>query len=358
MIKSHRWTACAATTAVTAALALTASSAMALTVPVAAGPARPTKVAHLDMNGFFPTTTRVHVGDSISFAINGFHTVTFLSGAAAPPLIIPDEALPIAGKLDAAGAPFWFNGQPNLIINPAVQLPSGGSEYSGEGVVNSGLPNPEAPPAPFVVKFTKAGQFTFDCLVHPGMKGTVKVVAGKGPVPSVHLQKARAKAQEAKAIVSALHLKNVKPPGKTVLAGNDGKGPVAWLRFFPKTLRVKPGTTVEFKIASQREVHTITIGPEAYTGQIEETFTTPVSSGEGPPKLLVNPLAGYPSDPPPLPANDGTNHGNGFSNSGVLSNAGPPLSPSVKVTFTKPGTYSFECVIHPEMDGKIVVTKK
>src|SRR5882724_7402703 len=208
MIRLHRSvTAAAACAAAIAALALTAGSAMALTAPVSAGPPKPTRIAHLDMNGFFPSTTRVHVGDSISFAINGFHTVTFLSGATAPPLIIPDETLPIAGKLDAGGTAFWFNGQPSQVINPAVQLPAGGSEYSGEGTVNSGLPNPEGPPAPFVVKFTKAGTFTSDCLVHPGMKGTVKVLTGKGPVPNARLDKARAKAQEARAIVQALRLK-------------------------------------------------------------------------------------------------------------------------------------------------------
>ena len=44
-------------------------------------------------------------------------------------------------------------------------------------------------------------------------------------------------------------------------------------------------------------------------------------------------------------------------NAGILSNAGGPLPPSVKITFTKPGTYLYECVIHPKMDGKIIVTK-
>jgi plastocyanin len=29
----------------------------------------------------------------------------------------------------------------------------------------------------------------------------------------------------------------------------------------------------------------------------------------------------------------------------------------VKITFTKPGVYLFECVIHPNMDGKVTVVK-
>lgn len=338
-----------------AAAALAAAPAGALVAPVSAGPPKAPSLAHLDFDGFFPSTTRIHVGDSVSFAINGFHSVTFLAkGQAPPPLIITSAAMPVSGKLDAAGAAFWFNGQPSQIINPAAAFPSGGTTYAGKGYLNSGLPG-EGPPKPFVVKFTKAGTFTFHCLVHPGMKGVVRVLPKSSVVPSVKADGIAAKSQQRTATLQARRLRQVKPPADTVLAGNDG-GTVAWLRFFPESLKVKTGTTVEFKIASSREVHTITFGPVAYTEQIEKTFTTPVPAAGGPPTLLVNPLAGYPSDPPPLPPYTGANHGNGFEGAGILSNGGPPLPSSVKITFTKPGVYPFECVIHPNMDGKITVT--
>lgn len=337
---------------------LTGSSAMArgLVGPVSAGPPKPTHVNHLDLNGFFPSVTRIHVGDSVSWAINGFHTVSFLAkGQTPPPLIIPASGNPISGKLDAAGASFWFNGQPNQVINPVTASPSGGKTYKGSGFLNSGLPSPSGPPAPFVVKFTKAGTYTFNCLVHLGMKGVVQVLSKSKKVPTTAQDRATANAQEAAAIVQARTLGKVKPGAATVLAGNDGSGPVAWLRFFPGNLKVKAGTTVDFRIASKREVHTITFGPAAYTAAIEKTFTTPQPNPAGPPTLLVNPLAAYPSDPPPLPAYTGTNHGNGFEGAGVLS-LGGPLPSSAKITFTKPGVYSFECVIHENMDGKITVT--
>jgi plastocyanin len=336
---------------------LTATSAMALVAPVTAGPPKPVKVAHLEFNGFFPSATRIHVGDSVSFAVNGFHTVTFLASGQAPPsLIVPAPSNLISGKLDASGAAFWFNGQPNLVVNPAVAAPTGGTTYAGTGELSSGLPAPTGPPKPFVVKFTKAGTFTFNCLVHPGMKGVVKVLA-KGTVPSVKADRAKAIAQLKDGITEAHRLRSVTPPTATVLAGHDGNGSVSWWRFFPQTLKVKAGTSVEFKISSKREVHTITIGPAAYTSGIEETFTTPQANPGGPPSLIVSPLAAYPSDPPPLPAFTGANHGNGFINAGILSNGGGGLPSSVKITFTKPGVYAFECVIHPNMDGKIIVTK-
>src|SRR5712691_4668679 len=157
----------------TTALAVSWASAgiaVALKAPVSAGPPKPPGLKHLDFNGFFPSATEIHVGDSVSWAINGFHTVTFLAqGQAAPPLIITSSAIPLSGKLDAAGAPLWFNGQPTQIINPQVGAPAGGKTYNGSGYLNSSVPG-EGPPKPFVVKFTKAGTFTFNCLVHSGMK--------------------------------------------------------------------------------------------------------------------------------------------------------------------------------------------
>ena len=158
-------------------------------------------------------------------------------------------------------------------------------------------------------------------------------------------------------VAQALILRKVKPAANTVLAGNDGAGPVTWLRFFPQNLKIKVGTTVNFKLASKREIHTVTIGPAAYTTAIEHTFVTPQPKPGGPPALLVNPLGAFPSDPPPLPPFTGANHGNGFEGTGILAAPGGPLPSSMKITFTKPGVFNYECVVHEEMDGKITVTK-
>jgi plastocyanin len=344
-----------------AALALAglcfAGSASAFVAPDSAGPPKRPSLPHLDLDGFFPSVAAIHVGDSVSFAINGFHTVTFLAkGQSLPPLIITSPSNPISGKLDASGSPFWFNGKPDQIINPQAGAPAGGHAYTGSGFLNSGLPNPEGPPKPFVVKFTKAGTYSFFCVVHPGMKGVVRVLPKGRSIPSARQDRVAALAQESAAIRQARLLAKVKPPPATVLAGHDGSGSVAWLRFFPTNLTVKVGTTVDFKMSASREVHTFTFGPSAYTGQIEKTFTSPLpGAAAGPPTIVINPLGGYPSDPPPLPPYTGTNHGNGFEGTGVLS-LGGPLPSSAKITFTKAGVYNFECTIHESMDGKVTVT--
>ena len=335
-----------------------ASVATAFNAPVSAGPPSPPKLEHLDFDGFFPFNTKIHVGDSVKFSINGFHSVTFLAkGQALPPLIITAPATPLSGALDSSGTPFWFNGKPTQIINPEAGAPAGGNTYGGKGFLSSGLPGGEGPPKPFIVKFTKAGIYTFHCVVHPQMQGTVRVLAKSKPIPTAGQDKKLALQEERGAIARAKNIaKTTKPPADTVFAGHDANT-VTWLRFFPENLTIKAGTTVEFKIKSKNEVHTITFGPAKYTEEIEKTFIAPLpGGGKGPPTIGVNPLGGYPSDPPPLPPYTGSNHGNGFEGTGVLSLGGGPLPSSAKITFTKAGVYDFECVIHENMDGKITVT--
>lgn len=65
--------------------------------------------------------------------------------------------------------------------DPASFAPGGvksGSDYTG-GFSNSGLfgaeGTPFAPPAPFELKFTKAGEYSYLCTLHANMKGVVKV---------------------------------------------------------------------------------------------------------------------------------------------------------------------------------------
>jgi plastocyanin len=67
----------------------------------------------------------------------------------------------------------------------------------------------------------------------------------------------------------------------------------------------------------------------------------------------------YPSEQPPTALIvDGTSHGNGFVNTGMLDDIGAtPLPKSSTVTFTKPGTYQYYCIVHgAEMKGSVTVT--
>lgn len=326
----------------------------AQTKSVSAGPVSKPKAAQLDFDAYFRHTVTVHVGDSVRWKINGFHTVTFLGGQPAPAFTMPVATDPILGVSDSAGKPFFFNGLPNIHVNPQVAFPAGGSSYNGKTYTNSGLPVGPAVGKPFALKFTKAGTFRYFCMVHRGMTGTVKVLAKTKTIPTKAQDSKAAKAEQRTATTLATKLAKVNPGPAKVLAGND-KGGVAWLRFFPTNLTVKAGTTVTFSNASKPEIHTVTIGPAAYDSAIENSFTLTKPNPAGPPSILFNPLGAYASDPV-LPPFDGTNHGNGFENAGILAVGTPPLPSSAKITFTKPGVYHYECVIHAGMDGTITVT--
>jgi plastocyanin len=320
-----------------------------------------------DVNRFFPQAIQVHAGDSVKFTIAGFHTINFpKKGEGAPPLAMPDPAHPVSGVTDAAGAPFWFDGQGTPVVSPIVGLGSGsGKSYTGATAVGSGLPSPAGPPKPFVVKFPKAGTFTYYCALHPGMKATVSVVSKSKRVPTEAADSARAKAQLAKDLAAVKKLDKAKGPAAadTVQAGPDRSGGPVLLRFTPGSLTTKVGTPVTLTMTpGTTEDHTFTFAKDVKAaGKLaDKTFLAPLpgTGTSGPPTLAFDPRYAYPSDAPGAPVSyDGSNHGDGFLNSGVLD--GDPKTPfpqKFTVSFSKPGTYSYFCAIHSFMTGKINVT--
>jgi plastocyanin len=340
---------------------LPAAAAHGATRTVVAGP--PGKVAGVpgdaDSNQFFRKTVKVHVGDKVRWKFNGFHTVAIPAKGKQPPALIgPDPTgAKVEGVNDAAGNPFFFNGQPKLTLNPDGALPAGGKTYNGKKLVGSGAPLGPGAPKPYTIKFTKKGSYSYYCTVHPGQKGTVKVVRKGKAIPSNKANAKAAKKEYAK--VAKRLIKDAKfagPPGNAVEAGHDTIA-TTFFRFFPATKSVPVGTTVTFAMSPKTtEAHTISFGPADYLTQIANTFIGPdPANPQGLP--VVNPLVPFPSDPPPLPALDGTNHGNGFLSSGIIDrDAATPLNPGEsQITFNTAGTYSYICLIHPDMKGSIVV---
>ncbi|MDQ3045805.1 MAG: hypothetical protein M3R06_11760, partial [Chloroflexota bacterium] len=66
---------------------------------------------------FLPGEITINAGDAIYFEFMGFHTVTFTSGAEAPPLVVPEAV----GGTPAAGPP-------RLLFNPEALFPAGGDQ--------------------------------------------------------------------------------------------------------------------------------------------------------------------------------------------------------------------------------------
>src|SRR5918994_324632 len=318
---------------VAAAVAAPAASAKTKTVIAGGPPPKASQAgklkfpAALDLNGFFRKTITIRAGDSVKwvFSTRVVHTVTFLAkGDSRPPLERPDAANPYTGFNDSQGMPFWFNGQPSIEIPPEHAFPQGGSSADGRTYRNSGLSAPAF--TPYTLKFPK-----------------------KARVPSARADRKARIAEFAKALKAADRLGKLKPKGNDVVAGNDN-ATVAWFRFFPATRTIKAGESVRFSITSRSEIHTMSFGPQATSD-----FVMVQPQPSGPPRLQFSPLVIMPSDNP-LPPYTGTNHGNGFFNTGVIDvNPASPNPSSVSVAFTNPGSYLFECTIHPGMQGTIKV---
>lgn len=298
-----------------------------------------------DMTAYYPSRIVVHKGDSVKFNFRGFHTATFLKrGTKMPPFIAPTGATnPVTN--DAAGVPFWWGGTtPELALNPLLAAPTAATAVTGRTFVNSGLP--QGPNASFTVRFPRVGTFVVRCAPHPKMRAIVKVLPPKAHIPSAKSVAARVAREKAADRATARRLAKRTAPPNTVLIG-PGTRRVWHMGFLPATRTVKAGATVTFRMAGRTENHTVSFGPSSVLDAL-------AASPEPPAQTI------YPSDPPPAgpPAVTPTTHGDGFVNSGVLADpgTGAPLPTRFTVRFPEAGTYSYICLLHPEMKGAITVT--
>lgn len=334
-------------------------------VTVTAGPplqAPPPGVSpHADALFFFPRSVTIHAGQSVTWQFFGFHTVTFPGQHRPYPFAVPTGKQPVVK--DASGQPFWWAGKaPLLVLSPLALLPQGGSTLSSPSqTASSGLmriltATQKQPPAPYTLTFTQPGIYHYQCAVHGGMHGVVIVKPANEGVPSAASAMAAAQAAVQRTIADLKRLQ-VEKPKKPLLvfvgAGHNSTG-AEITAFSPARLVVHVGDTVRFVNHDQTDIHTVTFGKEKTTGAIEKNFVAPHGHS-----LRLSGLGALPSEPPGTPVQyDGGNHGNGYINSGLLAPQGAPPAAgpnSWSVTFTKAGTYHYECVIHTNMDGTIVV---
>ena len=318
-------------------------------------PAGTPKGATLD--AFLPSQVTINAGDTITFSSATFHSVAYGKPAG---LFMPDPAkTKYAGIDDAAGNPFYFIGLPKLIYNGQAFAPFGPKNISGSTPASSGALSPAGPkakPATATFTFPKPGTYKLFCTIHPGMAGTVVVKPAGTPVPKTPAQvQAQALTDTASAwALTKQEAAAATPPANTVIMGTGSTSTL--LAYFPKTLKVKVGTTVTFVNKSPTEVHNVVFGPKKYIQGLEKKIDL-LPAGPNAPNQVA-PVLPYGSEPKGKYSYDGTNHGNGFFSTPLTAGSpAVPLPHSSTVTFTKAGTYSYFCWIHgPDMGGTIVVT--
>jgi plastocyanin len=308
----------------------------------------------IDVNDFFPHSVSIHVGDKVKFRTPGtsFHTLDLPPKGTDPlPLILPNGSK-VSGVNDAAGAPFWFNGQDAVGFNPQLLQGNFGKKFKFNNTkrILSGVPAGDSAP-PVTVTFTKKGRFTYYCNVHAGMTGVIDVKAKGKPVSSAKADKRAVARQVARSLKAAKTLPATRPPSGTVDVGVAGKHGEEFFGFAPNAVTVAVGGTLRFRMSpGSYDVHTATTGPgnpETEPG----SYLGSVSAGLNGDPTKLDPRGVYPSEQPPATGTlTPALHGNGFWNTGVMdTSSASPLPESNAVTFGAPGKYEFYCMIHPFM---------
>ena len=113
--------------------------------------------------------------------------------------------------------------------------------------------------------------------------------------------------------------------------------------FLPETVHVYAGDTVRWHVQGSIEPHVVAFGPLATLRSLAAHLIVPVPQKAGPPLLAFNPRVAAPT---PQTTYDGTD----LVHSALLTDG-----QTYRLTFTKPGTYYYACMIHRGMDGYIHV---
>jgi plastocyanin len=302
--------------------------AVSIDAPPAAGSNR-------QFSAYYPSTLSVRPGDTVNFAMrNQAHTVTF--GIAADASNVPPL---VTDKGEFNPAVFGPCITPTAASKAMLACPANGSPpgspYSGSGYWNSGVlvGDPKAPNSKTALTFTPSiapGTYTYLCLLHAFMRGSITVVAED----SARKSSADVVAQGDTELVAH----QTAAAGLTAPAAQPGRVTAGWgdqvvavLEFNPTTVSVARGGSVTWKVEGPYEPHTV-------------TFSSPFAGPEDPKALM------------PGGVKSGGQYSGGFSHSGFIGPA--PFFPGAEfsLTFTKAGSYPYVCVIHPGMTGSVTVT--
>jgi len=299
---------------------------------------------HFVFGAFFPETIKARPGDTIVFenrSSHDVHTVTFG--------VKPDRsnAPPNATRAVQANPAVFRSCSTDAEPTPALEAcPSAVGHasqppmpYAGKGYWNSGALQFSAASAPGPKAATvrlaptiPSGTYPIVCLLHPFMNAQLEVVAGDADRLSPVATSAEGETQVKQAQAGAAAIKEPvdQLPGTTTVAAGWGDKLVSVNRFSPPTASVKVGGTVTWVDRSPYMPHTI-------------SFESPLKGPEDPDAFL------------PAGARPGSGYSGGMAHSGAI---GPPPefpSSSFSLTFTKAGSYTYVCILHPGMVGFVEV---
>jgi plastocyanin len=276
---------------------------------------------------------------------------------------------------EVADVPEWSNAETEE-INPDAKCPEGGKEqpaFDGTNALyNSGFIAPEGDRANTfqlpIAPDAQPGTYRYYCNYHwTNMSGSVEIVAAGADIPSQQAVNRQAREEiEEDAELALQRVEEAREAAKgsgkvgdlaLPLAGRDAEDEFTVIinEFLPKTVEAEVGEpvtwtfdgldhTVSFNVPKYFPIFTVRDdGEVVWEAKSHEPVGWTVPERQPP--------AEGEEDSPPRHVDVGEWDGKGgFRSSGALS-PGETFS----VTFTKPGTYPFACVLHPQMVGTVEV---
>jgi len=220
------------------------------------------------------------------------------------------------------------------------------------------------------------GTHYYFCLVHgPLMSGAVTIAPAGKAIPSQSDVNAEAQKQVSKTsdpFEKAFKAAKARGGAPVNLAGVEVPPTIdgSLTEFVPRTIKVKAREKVTWRIVGA--AHTVSFNVPKYLPEItfakdgsvsytNETVNPVAGPGFPPPPDPGNgsssggPPSGPPPPPPPVHVDAGNYDGSHFLSSGLGGPMDPSQEVTYSVTFTKPGTYKYACLVHPQMVGEVDV---
>lgn len=312
-------------------------------------------------DAFLPNEIWINAGDSIQWTWQPKsepHTVTFLASGQTrptpPPPIGPQSGPPV-------GPPFFFGAE-----CPSPNPFSGGTAtYDGGACVSSSALSGGTAPSTFTVTFPNPGNYKLVCLIHTNMNGTIHVLSDAAALPYTQRDYDKQAGDQARDI-----LKDADDPSEEandfprsqnevlmtgeMIATGGGRQYLAIVRFFPETIYIHKGETVEFTNADPNEPHTVTSGASD-TLLNDMALVDVAGTADGALAGAVNAKADFANATPTTGINSGFLQAAPEDAAGAPQKA--PGKTRIRIQFNVPGTFQYHCALHDTegMRGTVVV---
>jgi plastocyanin len=337
------------------------------------------------LSAFFPRVVRVHAGDTVVFHLmpSGLpHTVAFggvvdtalrkietitrddpqaLDAGPPPEYLALPQLLPqdSADANQAAAQPCVIAAGSTLPTDKACPVQSLDAYDGSQQLVSSGWLAGTGDWSLRLAPKTRPGTYRFVCQVHgPDMSGALQVVAATTAVKdpaAVEAEGLAARDALLQRVQPGFGLLRAATAAHALAGSGDPAAPNALITAFgPQAVTVVAGHPMSWTVIG---THSLAFHPPDDALGLRQPSAGGAAVHVSAKAVLPagGPGAGPDVPEPPSIVDGGSWDGRGFRSSGLIFGPPPPHTTSFRLTFTKPGRYTFVCLVHPDMTGTVTV---